>query len=448
MNQKKTAEFVYRYFNRITHPAILLAGLFLIIMGTQLPAAALPEDPGMDAVEAAGLVTKLDLTAGPTLREDVLFTPPPDDFFLEAPTGAQPAQSSPANFPSGEPPAANPDETSLAVGTESVTMTLDEIYVDEIRLKFRYLIHGLSYTPDAMNLKGNVKIFDANGQELQAFGAGTHTWIEGESGAIDGVWQAQIKKPLVYMNTPLQILLTIDGRSGYESGQTIGSFDPVSGVSQVDPQTYRPNEIPDELVGTFVFSAFTPIYPLRQFNEPMYATANGVTMQLAKVEVTPSTSIHQLCLPEPYAGDWTLGQSGNDEISLQSGKIKTGQWAYTILEYAESSMNSEEAESCFQIIFNLGKTNYPQNYILTIPTLRQAQPQLIPDKSLKNIEEELAKKGIFFEYQGTPFYASDESGIRLTQKPETMSDTEARKEIYKALGYVLEGPWVFPFELP
>lgn len=448
MNQNRSTEFICRCANWIIRSLLLLGGLFLMTGSLYLTASAIPEDPGMDAVDAAGLVTKLDLITEPVLREDVLFTPPSEDFVVNPPSENQPSEASPANIPSEEPQSAIPDETSSSVGTETVTVSLDEIYVDELRLKLSYHIHGLPYTPNAMNLKGNIKIIDANGQDFQAFGSGTHTWVEGDSGTIDGVWQAQIKNPLVYMSTPLEVLLTIDGRSGYESGQTIGGFTPIPGVSQIDEKTYRPNEIPEELIGTFVFSVFTPIYPLRRFSEPQLATANGVTMRLEKVEVTPSTSIHQLCLPEPFAGEWTLGQSGNEEISLQSGRIKTGQWAYTILEYAESSMNSEETESCFQIIFNLGKTNYPQNYILTIPALRQAQPKLISEKSLKNIEGDLAKRGILFEYQGNPFYASDESGIRLTQKPETMSDTEARKEIYKALGYILEGPWIFPFELP
>jgi hypothetical protein len=102
---------------------------------------------------------------------------------------------------------------------------------------------------------------------------------------------------------------------------------------------------------------------------------------------------------------------------------------------------------CLKLGFPVGHHDRPETFTLTIPALEKSMPEVIPDADIARAQEILRTQGIEMSYTWTRGNGGGSSGPVFTKKPEGMTDAEAYQRFVDALGYDLDGPWVFKVAL-
>lgn len=366
------------------------------------------------------------------------------EFYVEIPTGdLLPGQAT-----------ATPAIKPTAVGEQSVagvTISLDWVFADVKRMAFGFTISGLPDNPDALALSGRVEVKDRQGNQVGGeFGGGaTIQRLDGQPGTVLGSWSSLLESPLEPGQATFTIDITLDGSQGYDWNNIIGSF-PVPAEATPYPPGVLPPVLPDRLVGTFHFEATTTVYPMQVVKLDQAVTANGITLRLVKAEMTPSYAQFTVCYIKPSAKDWMIG----GQATLKSGDYEASLFEYGLLLDPEigpvSKLPGEgeiqplPGERCVKISFLLGHSAEQAAMTLTIPTLEQSMPEVIPDAEIKAAQEKLKAQGIELDYSTySAAGGGGGGGPTFTKLPEGMTQAEAYQKFMEALGYVYTGPWVF-----
>ncbi len=356
--------------------------------------------------------------------------------------------------------APTPTATPSPLGEQTisgVTMTLDWVFADAKRVAFGYTIAGLPDVRNALYLGGTIVVKDPQGNPFGGgYGGRSEVqWVEGQPGTLSGTWSVVMPEPLDQGEADISIDVTLDGSHGDDWNYIIAVFPQPPDWAGFSPGV-KPPIVPDRLVGTFHFDAHTSVYPLKVFEPGEAIEANGITMRLERVEITPSYARFTLCYPKPSANDWVVGGTP----TLKAGTFEAQINGYTLLAdgdyggYVGKSTQPTNipevalGERCVQIDFLLGHAGPAQTLTLTIPTLEQSMPEVIPDEEMKAVQEKLRAEGIEMDYTtSSSAGGGGGGGLTFSKLPEGMDQQEAYQLYLNALGYLYPGPWVFTVDL-
>ena len=374
----------------------------------------------------------------------------PWEFFVDIPTeNVIPGQIAPT-----------PTVTSLLTQEQNiagVNMTLDWVFADAKRVAFGYTVRGLADVPDALYLGGTIVVKDQQGNPLGGVGDGRSEvqWMEGQPGTLSGNWSVVLRQPLDQSEADFSIDVTLDGSHGDDWNYIIAVLPQPSDWTGFAPGV-KPPIVPDRLIGTFHFDAHTVVYPLQDIELQQTIETNGISMRLDRAEITPSYALFTLCYLKPSAKDWMVG----GKPTLKAGASEAQINSYTLLADADyggyigkspQPTNIPEiiqGERCVQIDFLLGHTALTQSLVLTIPTLEQSLPEVIPDGELKAAQEKLKSEGIELDYSVSRSASGGGGGGPIYKKlPEGMDEQEAYQRFLEALGCLYPGSWVFTLDL-
>ncbi len=340
----------------------------------------------------------------------------------------------------------------------AVRMTLDWGYADATRLTLGYHITGLPYTPEATFLSGDIRIRNADGDEIRPEGMGRNIWSNPENGVITGIYDLRVDwMPVPLGNPPYQLsfILGGSGESGSPDMIPFGVFEPAHSLSAGSIQ------IPDKMIGAFNFEVDLPVYPFEKPELNLESTANGIRMRLLRAEITPVSSSLYLCYQKPSDHDWMVGGSESGMPFFEVGGVRLSSYQYMLL-YDEffggwmpraasselSDLAVEPDERCIKLSFGIGKTADPQTFKLMIPRLMQSRPEVVPAEKVEAIREPLKALGIEFNYSTFNSGSGGGGGFQILTMLDGMTEMEALEQIDHALGYFHHGPWSFEFELP
>lgn len=203
----------------------------------------------------------------------------------------------------------------------------------------------------------------------------------------------------------------------------------------------------------FEFDIDLPVKPVEILDLNQTVEANGVTMFLEKMVISPAFTQIYLCYNKPTNADWGIsGNRGNGtELSIDSQNSNLS--SYTLLfdsGFGDVGKSLEydwippiEEGRCIKLGAPIGNEN-PQSIKLKIFALEQFAPELIPQEELELAYEKLLSQGIDMEWQVFDYSnGGGGSGPVYNKLPEGMSEEEAYQKFIEALGYIHYGPWEF-----
>jgi DNA-binding CsgD family transcriptional regulator len=254
-----------------------------------------------------------------------------------SPTTASPSQTP---FP--------PQVTIPPHTVNGYTVTIESYYADVSHVIFQLRITGKGELFKDYSLSG-WDLFDENGQLLNSSGSG--------GPAID---------PGLYQIEFVPVTLLKDDRV---RGQVV--FQVIN------------NKEPYQTFATFNFDIDIPIYPETRFYPKQSTTANGLTMLLDSVTVTPTFTQVYLCFSIPSFAVWELGHqsrlgmNGKEVLPLSfrtlfdadlGGDRRAGSEPY----WAPPTKTGR----CTKVIFPIG-SSVPTFLTLTIPQFEELNPDLL-----------------------------------------------------------------------
>jgi hypothetical protein len=200
----------------------------------------------------------------------------------------------------------------------------------------------------------------------------------------------------------------------------------------------------------FTFDLGLPVYPPLVIIPAQTITAEGLEMRLEKLEITPSFTDVFLCYQKPSPADWMLS---NDKTVLQIGQAQAQFSNYTMVMDEDYRMQERPEWAtlpgrarCVRAGFSVGHHNQAEKLTLVVG-LEQSVPEVIPDDQLQAARQKLRQQGI--EMDWVTFSGNGGGGAepKITQKPDGMTDEEAIKRFYEALGYYFHGTWTFSLDI-
>jgi len=202
----------------------------------------------------------------------------------------------------------------------------------------------------------------------------------------------------------------------------------------------------------FTFDLNIPIHPALTFDLKQTVRANGIEILLDRVVITPAYTQAYLCYIKPTEADW-----GIYEALLEINGKSSGLNEYALLfdsEFGDLGKGGDpdwvppiQLGRCVKIGFPIGDAK-PEFIKLTIPTLEQSIPEVIPTEELSAARERLLPEGIDIDWQVDTFAGGGGSSGPLYNKiPSGMTELEAYGKFIRALGYIHDGPWVFAVKI-
>lgn len=316
-----------------------------------------------------------------------------------------------------------------SVTIDDITVTLNWAYADAHRIALNYDIEGHSpYTegnqpgtaplPPAPLFPG--LLVDDQGHTFPMMsGSGdgettTITMLTGASASYD---------PSGLEDTPAALQLHYEIRVGLEDPPE--SLDGSEEAASDDESTQ--SDLPfgmDRAVGPFVFDFSVPFYPALELTPNTTVEANGVSMTLAGVSITPSMTHAEVCasgLPEASA-PWepvAALETHDDTIALDDSDV----------------LNDSEDRACFKLVFPAAYDGTEQRWTIVLSHFE------IPPVFGEEFQAAFAEYGIAIE-------STDEGFWYTTSIPEDVDFEQVRAEIQRRLGQTLSGPWEMTFTVP
>lgn len=168
---------------------------------------------------------------------------------------------------------------------------------------------------------------------------------------------------------------------------------------------------------------------------------NGLEVELLNARILDGQLTIDICHQMPTQEDWSVGLDAEDAyVSL--GESKYNLTGFGFLYYRTSYKSGENTHRCDALTFDVANPD-PGKMILTLNEFYTSVPE-VPDCETARKKLDDAGAGIEFTCDAGPGYFN----YTITQKPETMSDNEARTIVFDAFSSHARGPWVFEINLP
>jgi len=289
---------------------------------------------------------------------------------------------------------------------DDITVNMEGAYADANRVVFALQVggRGKDYTIEQASLK------DAEGEEINSSFGST------------------VNGKLIYMDFGLASEL----KASRLKGQLVFTVTEAAGTSAAD----------------FRFDLDLPVAPALTFEPKQTISPLILEVLLDRVVITPAYTQVYLCYQKPDNADWMVGSDATLKIGNQQAAINS----YNLLYDSAMNMGDKGGEQgwtppvqdgrCVKLGFPIGDA-HPQSLILTVPTLEQSLPEVIPADRLAFAYGELKSQGIDMEWHVVDHGAYPE----YKKLPAGMSEEQANHKFVEALGYVYNGGWKFDIQL-
>ena len=296
-----------------------------------------------------------------------------------------------------------------------ITATVESYYADASRLFFVIRVEGEKgpYVLDILSIK------DSSGKEINS------AYSMDRIGDDPSLFYADFAPVVALKEDKLMVQLSF-------------TFHPV--VEEVSPLRFN-------------FDINTSIHPALTFKPKHAVRTNEIEILLDTLIITPAHTQAFLCYVKPTEADWMIVEDALLQINGKSLGISD----YGLLfdsDFGDIGKGGDpewtppiQNGRCVKVGFPIGDAN-PRSLTLTIPTLQQSIPEVIPDDELALAREKLLPQGKDIGWQVISFPdGGGMSGPVYNKLPDGMSEQDAYKKFIHALGYIYEGPWEFSVEV-
>jgi hypothetical protein len=174
---------------------------------------------------------------------------------------------------------------------------------------------------------------------------------------------------------------------------------------------------------------------------PKTQSVNGLDVELLNARILDEQLTIDICHQMPTQEDWIVGNHPEDSFVTINGK-NTNLNGFGILYYRTSSGTGKNTHRCDALNFPVSNPDIGK-MTLTITEFYTSVPE-VPDCAVAQKKLDEAGSGIKFTCNsGEGFFGYD-----ITQKPEGMSDNDARRIVFDSFSSHVKGPWVFDINLP
>jgi hypothetical protein len=173
---------------------------------------------------------------------------------------------------------------------------------------------------------------------------------------------------------------------------------------------------------------------------PQTQTVNGLEVELLNALILDGQLTIDICHQMPTQEDWIVGSDPNGTFVTINGE-KTSLNGFGILYYREA-LKGGNTHRCDALTFDAPDPD-PGKITLTIDEFYTSVPE-VPDCEAAQKKLDDAGAGVKFTCEAGPGYFN----YTITQKPETMSDDEARMIVFDSFSSHAKGPWGFEINLP
>jgi hypothetical protein len=199
-------------------------------------------------------------------------------------------------------------------------------------------------------------------------------------------------------------------------------------------ETAQPSPSPSDPPKVTAAPKLPPPFPKTQ-------SVNGLSVELLNARILDEQLTIDICHQMPTQEDWIVG-SDPEGTYVTVGGEKTNLSGFGILYYRASDNTGKNTHRCDALNFPVSDPNIGK-MTLTINEFYTSVPE-VPDCSAAQKKLDAAGTGIQFTCNsGEGFF-----GFDVTQKPEGMSDNEARTIVFDSFSSHVKGPWVFDINLP
>jgi hypothetical protein len=174
---------------------------------------------------------------------------------------------------------------------------------------------------------------------------------------------------------------------------------------------------------------------------PQTQTINGLEVELLNAQILDGQLTIDICHQMPTQEDWIVGSDPEDTFVTIDGK-KTSLSGFGILYYRTSYKSDEYTHRCDALTFDAANPD-PGKMMLTLNEFYTSVPE-VPDCEAAQKKLDEVEAGITFTCQPGPGFFN----YTITQKPETMSDNDARMIVFDSFSSHVKGPWVFEIKMP
>jgi len=173
---------------------------------------------------------------------------------------------------------------------------------------------------------------------------------------------------------------------------------------------------------------------------PQIQAVNGLEVELLNARILDGQLTIDICHQMPTQEDWIVGSNPEGTFVTIDGK-KTSLSGFGILYY-RTSYKGGNSHRCDALTFDAPDPD-PGKITLTIDEFYTSVPE-VPDCEAAQKKLDEAGTGITFTCDAGAGYFN----YTITQKPETMSDNDARMIVFDSFSSHATGPWVFEINMP
>ncbi len=277
-----------------------------------------------------------------------------------------------------------------------LSMTIDWLYIDRMRMAFGFHLSGMPYAEEACKLVGDIQVKDRHGnQPFSGHSAPSLTW-DSDSGDIYGYQMLSAESETIPADETFEINAFLGETAesiynvyGYFYFSNAHCFS--TGKNETDPlektQQFSTGKFHFEIGG---LSADQVLWDKRQEVQ----TVNEVQIRKLWAEITPSTTQVIVALRKPTAEHWNPYSfvSGNPVLSVSGSQITgyTGAILFDADLTDNESLGSEDkrraemlpdhnpGERYMKIIFDRGTTDPAQMMTMTIPSVEPFDANKMP----------------------------------------------------------------------
>jgi hypothetical protein len=336
---------------------------------------------------------------------------------------------------------------NLSQTIDGMTVTVDYAYADANRISVSYSASG-SVPIASSYVFGDVKFMDDQGHEFRDLlsgggggggGGGPEATEMQVTFNANGSYDATVIQDAPdKLNLRLEITLAQMNDSWLlPNGTTVPN---TNGLP--DPNAQSVSVPTGKQVGPYIFNFTIPFNKGRTLSEPVTAESNGTALTLRRFVVTPSMTRAELCFDLPIPADRKPRYPDTPLTWSILGQLKAGDQILNIPLINDTSLTTGEAPEgnchAYPIAQAALKSAPNADWQLTITRL-----ELPGSEDQEKVEAELRAAGFTLIPQPNGGY-----GI---EKPESMEyDTFSKQldAITEQFRYHVDGPWTFTFNLP
>jgi hypothetical protein len=174
---------------------------------------------------------------------------------------------------------------------------------------------------------------------------------------------------------------------------------------------------------------------------PQTQTVNGLEVELLNARILDGQLTIDICHQMPTQEDWIVGPDAEDAY-VTIGEARHNLTGFGILYYRTSYKSGENTHRCDALTFDVANPD-PGKMTLTLNEFYTSVPE-VPDCEAAQRKLDEVNTGITFSCNSGPGYF----GFDIDQKPEGMSEDDARMIVFDSFSSHATGPWVFEIDLP